>query len=59
MRNEIQTPTTPNFIKVRLGSKEEVTLPISDFTDEELGQIGDRWTKDLIASAQRNRRNRL
>ena len=58
MNPEIQTPSTPNFIKVRVGSKEEVTLPISDFTDEELREVGRKWTKELIISAKR-RKNRI
>lgn len=58
MNPKIQTPTTPNFIKVRVGSKEEVTLPISDFTEEELREVGRKWTEELIISAKR-RKNRI
>jgi len=59
MKTEIQTPTTPNFIQVRIGRQESNTVPISDFSEEELREIGKKWTEDLVASARKHKRNTI
>ncbi len=49
---EISLPSIPNFLKVG-----EVVLDISDFSDDELQQIGKEWTEKMIKLAH-DRRNR-
>lgn len=54
MRTEITTPTTPNFLQVRIGnSKELVTVAVKDLSEEELKEVGKKWTEDLLAKAKR------
>lgn len=43
----IEIPLTPNFIKVR-----ETYYPIQDFTEDELEDVGELWTKELIKKAK-------
>lgn len=50
---KVQTPLTPNFITV--GTEK---LPIADFNESELRQIGTEWTKALIKSAREKRKLR-
>jgi hypothetical protein len=59
MKTEIQTPTTPNFIHVQIGKDQSNTVPISDFSEEELREIGKKWTEDLVVSARRRKTNIL
>lgn len=59
MRTEIETPTIPNFVRVRVGKQETVTIPISELAEEQIREIGERWTNDLITSAKRKRTNIL
>lgn len=59
MKTEIKTPTTPNFFQVTVGKNAAVTVPISEFSEEQLKEIGEKWTKDLIMSAQKRRNNTL
>jgi len=54
MKTEIQQPAVPAFLKVRLGSGSETTLvPVKDFSEEELREVGRRWTEDLVARSKR------
>ena len=46
----IEVPLTPNFLKYRGHA-----FPIADFDDEELRELGARWTEALIAKAQKRR----
>lgn len=39
----VEIPSVPNFIKTNIGM-----LPISDFSEKELRNIGKDWTKLLI-----------
>lgn len=55
MKTEIKTPSTPHHLTVEIGKKETVTVPIGDFTEEELREVGKKWTEDLIAGARRTR----
>lgn len=55
MIQKIVTPSVPNFIKVEMGKKECVTLPVSDFSEEELKKVGEDWTKELILKAKNAR----
>lgn len=44
----VEIPSVPNFIKV--GNS---TFPIKEFTEEELKDIGNEWTKKLIEKSKR------
>ena len=44
----VEIPSIPNFIKV--GGN---TFPIKEFTEEELKDIGEEWTKKLIEKAKK------
>lgn len=60
MNPEIITPSTPNFVKVRITKdREAVSVPIHEFTTDQLREIGEKWTNDLIASARRKRTNHV
>ena len=55
MKTEVVNPSVPNFIQVRVGNKKEVvTVPVQDFSEEELREIGKRWTEDLVAKGRRH-----
>lgn len=43
---------TPNFIITELGD----SIPIQDFSDEQLQLIGEDWTNRLIEAAQKKRK---
>lgn len=43
----IRIPLTPNFIEA--GDK---MLPVADFTEEELRQIGQEWIEQLVKKAK-------
>ncbi len=45
---EVKIPLTPNFI--RCGND---SIPIEDFTEEELTELGRRWTENLIEKAKK------
>jgi len=51
---DIEMPSAPNFIKTKIGGA-DTSMPIENFTDEQLKEIGDRWTKELIARANSKR----
>ncbi len=53
MKTNIVTPTIPAFLKVEVGKKECVTVSITDFTKEELEEVGRKWTVDLIAKQRK------
>lgn len=44
---KIQIPDTPNFIRT-----DYKILPITDFTVDELKEIGKEWTENLIRKAR-------
>lgn len=46
-------PSVPNFIRYDGG-----TIPIADFSDEDLREIGAAWIEELIALAQKRRKER-
>jgi hypothetical protein len=50
----VTVPQTPNFIKVGT-----VMLPLTDFSDTELQQIGKMWTEEVIARKHRMSKNLL
>lgn len=54
MKTEITQPTVPNFLQVRIGSKEVIEVAVKDFSEEELREVGKRWTEDLVAKAKRH-----
>lgn len=47
----IEIPMTPNFI--RYGERKN--LPIADFTEKELREIGKQWTENLVKAAKKKR----
>jgi len=46
---KIICPSTPNFIRV-VGV--EGSISISDFSEEELREIGQEWTEELVRRAK-------
>ena len=60
MKKEIQIeiPSVPNFIKVAGELVSEVVVDISDFTDEELKEMGNEWTENLLENARKRRLNK-
>ena len=47
-------PSIPNFIRVA-----NQTYPISDFTEEELQDIGEEWTRQFIIKAKKKQGKHL
>lgn len=47
----IEVPDTPNFL--RYGDRK--VLPISDFTEAELREIGKQWTENLVKKAKKRK----
>ena len=47
----VETPRVPNFLHMTDGQ----TIPIQGITDEGLREIGEAWTEELVAKAQRQR----
>ncbi len=47
---DIKVPTMPNFFLDSSGK----LFPISGVTDKGLQEIGEEWTRDLIAKAQKS-----
>lgn len=52
---EVKIPMTPNFIRRK---DDDFPIPVQEFTDAELLEIGNAWIRDLMIKAQ-NKRNRL
>ena len=50
----VHIPMVPNFIAC--GEDKQEYVPISDFTDEELRQIGEQYVLNLILLAQKRRK---
>ena len=46
---EIEIPLTPNFIRTKNG----YSMPIKNFTDNELKKVGKLWTQKLIENAHK------
>jgi hypothetical protein len=54
MKTEVITPTVPNYLQVRIGNTNEpVTVPVKDFTEEELREVGKKYTENLVAKSRR------
>ena len=54
---EIQAPDPPNFLRnIVYGREKAILIPIQDLTDEELGEIGKEFTKNLIKKAKKRRK---
>ena len=47
----IEAPVVPNYFVM----SNHLTIPIEGVTDEDLREIGEAWTEELIAKAQRRR----
>ena len=47
---EIDIPSLPNFIKSKDGKS---VIPIAEFTEKELQEIGKEWTKQLITKSKK------
>ena len=55
----IEVPITPNFLRNRVEGREKaVLIPIQDFTDDELKEIGLEWGEKLIKEARKKRKNK-
>ncbi len=52
MKTEIKTPTVPNFLFVIVGG-EEVKIPVTKITEEELEEVGRQWTAKLLKNHHR------
>ena len=50
----VEVPDTPNYL--RYGDRK--VLPISDFTEAELREIGKQWTTNLVKKAGRYKNQR-
>ena len=48
---EVQIPLTPNFITI--GEKE--CVPIGQFSEQELREIGELWIEELIKKAKKKK----
>jgi len=52
----IDIPSTPNFIRIKTRKDPKAgfdsTISIADFTDNELREIGEKWTQKLIENAK-------
>jgi hypothetical protein len=46
---EVKTPMTPNFIATENGDH----IPVTDFSEPELREIGKAWTEALIVKRRR------
>jgi len=49
---QIEIPLTPNFIRY----DQRKIIPIWQFTEEELREIGKEWTEALVKSAAKKRK---
>lgn len=47
IEQEVEIPMTPNFIKVG-----DTHKPITDFTDDQLREIGKEWTEALVKKSR-------
>lgn len=48
----VETPTVPNFIRVKIGDV-ETTQPLTFFTDLELREIVEKWKEKLFLNKDR------
>ena len=54
---EIEPPTIPNFLRNKVyGREKAILIPIQDLTDDELKQIGQEFTENIIKSAKKKRK---
>lgn len=58
INSDVKIPLTPNFILIR--TRKHITgydssVPIEDFTDDELKEIGQKWIENLISNAKMRR----
>lgn len=49
---EVKIPSVPNFFRIGDGLE---SIPVQDFTDDQLRQIGAEWTEKLIEAAHNKR----
>ena len=52
---ETETPMIPNFIRLKVNGK-SIPMPIAKLTNNQLQQIGESWTRKLIANAEDKRK---
>lgn len=48
---KIKIPSVPNFLLLDIGYA--TSIPISDFTEEQLREVGKEWTNELIIKSRR------
>lgn len=49
----VECPKVPNFLKMG----REVAIDIKEFSDDELREIGQQWTIELLRTAHQRRKN--
>lgn len=54
---EIQVPQIPNFISVIIYGVHK-SLPINEFTEKELSDLGKLWTDKLIEQSKKRENNK-
>jgi hypothetical protein len=52
MKTEIEIPTVPNFLMVKVGSQ-VCKLPVAEIPEEELQEVGRQWTAKLLKNHHR------
>lgn len=52
---EIQLPSLPNFLRA---SNKDATISIEELSDDQLIELGEKWTGELIRKASRRRKQK-
>ncbi len=47
---KVKTPSVPDFVRLAFS---DGVIPIQDLSEDELRQIGEAWTQELVAKAIR------
>lgn len=54
-KTKIKIPMVPNYV---FSEEKNVQYSVSEFTDEQLKEIGRQWTENLIKRAKEQRKNK-
>jgi len=52
MKTEIKIPAAPNFLHVEVAG-EEVKVSVTKITEEELKEVGRKWTLQLLSNSKK------
>jgi len=52
MKTEIKIPAAPNFLQVSVAG-EEVKVSVTNISEEELKEVGRKWTLLLLSNSKR------